>query len=96
MQKSKVYLRFSQHGRLIEPPVYILGTSYLVTWSLYRRPLRIVNLLPAEDEDLTVAEELGTLYFVTWYLVHALWSLGLTLDVELLPIDQTGNFYFIP
>ena len=76
LQKSKVYLIFyvflskilsiftinTTHGRLTEPPDLFLCTWYLVTWSLYQRALRIVNLLPAEDEDLAVMEDLGHLF----------------------------------
>ena len=31
-----------------------------------------INLLPAEDEDLSVMEELGTLYLVTLYFIYSL------------------------
>ena len=68
LQKSKVYLIFyaflskilsiftinTTHGRLAEPPALFLCTWYLVTWSLYQRALRIINLVSAEDEDLAV------------------------------------------
>ena len=71
MQKSKVYLIFyvflskilsiftinTTHGRLTEPPALFLCTLYLVTWSLYQRTLRIINLVTAEDEDSAVTEK---------------------------------------
>ena len=46
----------SQHtgDSFIEPPDLFLCPWYLVTWSLYERALRIVSLLSAEDEDLTI------------------------------------------
>ena len=42
------------HGRLIEPPDLFLCTWYLVPWSLYQSALRIVHLVSAEDEDLSI------------------------------------------
>ena len=73
LQKSKVYLIFYvflskilsiftiiiKHtgDSFIEPPALFLCTWYLVTWSLYQRTLRIVDLLPAEDKDLAIEED---------------------------------------
>ena len=56
----------------VEPPVSFLCTWYLVTWSLHQRALRIIYLVPAEDEDLAVMDNLCTLYIVPLYIFEAL------------------------
>lgn len=49
-------IKYTQHtgDSFVEPPDLFLCPWYLVTWSLYQCTLRIVSLLPAEDEDLSI------------------------------------------
>ena len=85
-------LRFPQKAARSPPPPFvcpfprnyiplILCTWYLVPWSLYQSALRIVNLLPAEDEDLAVNNHLRTLYIVPLYILYSLSCVASVHDV---------------
>ena len=49
---------FCRKVRFIDQYELAVNTWYLVLWSLYQRALRIVHLVSAEDEDLTVSKDL--------------------------------------